>query len=183
MIHNSAPAMCRREWTRGAGALGASSSALLIGGGVLGIASLIRWVTGISAIFLGPFSVSVASASHLLFYGAVALLASSLLRPLQDQLPSRLLLFGMLFLLTAALDSPIRRVGDGHEYLVMSRNLGLGRPPSASESDLAELQSKLAAAGDGSWTAGLDPSLRDRQARFAFAHFWLFPLLAAPMVA
>lgn len=65
----------------------------------------------------------------------------------------------------------------------MSRNLVLGRPPSAIESDLAELQSELAAAGDGSWTGGLDPSLRDRQARFEFAHFWLFSLLAAPMVA
>lgn len=89
----------------------------------------------------------------------------------------------VLLFVTAAFDSPMRRVGDGTEYLVMGRNMAMGRPPAAVQGNILSLQAEVATHGDKSWVLDLQPEMLGRDRRFDLTHFWLFPLFAAPGVA
>ena len=86
-------------------------------------------------------------------------------------------------LLVTAVWSPPRRVGDGGEYFVMARQLASARPPSLSADDLREVKTDLAALGAGFESALLDyPDLIASDGRQEFLHFFLYPLLVAPVV-
>jgi hypothetical protein len=95
---------------------------------------------------------------------------------------SVLALVTLTFLIVVA-RSPIRRIGDGMEYLTMASNAARLRPPSAVPSDIDELRAEAQKFGDASWEGSLDPRLRGRDGRFDFPHFWLASVLAAPPVA
>jgi len=88
-------------------------------------------------------------------------------------------LAGMLVAVSAA--SQPQRVGDSHEYVAMARGIACLSGPARPETDV---RASLAA----DWNEH-DPgltvvvsSLRGRDGRYDFPHFWLYPALAAPFV-
>lgn len=89
------------------------------------------------------------------------------------------LAFAALALVLAATSQP-RPVGDAHEYVGMSLALLAYGSPSPSAAQLGDLERRLAAHGF--------PLVRDalhegRDGRFHHRHFWLYPAMAAPLVA
>ncbi|HXY39469.1 MAG TPA: hypothetical protein VEQ10_07360, partial [Vicinamibacteria bacterium] len=80
-------------------------------------------------------------------------------------------------------DSPLRVVGDGHEYVAMAVNLATGRPPALSDGEREQLESEMG------WSPGVLSALPGRAAlvgadgRQDFYHFWLYPALTVPAVA
>jgi hypothetical protein len=80
--------------------------------------------------------------------------------------------------------SPPRVVGDGAEYLTMALNFASGNGPAIAPGDIAKLQRQL---------ADVDPRLDTWDIRGASfpgpdhrrdsLHFWIYPLIAAPLVA
>ncbi len=86
-------------------------------------------------------------------------------------------------LLAAALTSAPRRVGDGGEYFVMATRLAAMQSPALTRAELDTTRSQLTALGSGFESALIEyPNLVGPDGRQDFLHFWLYPLLAAPMV-
>jgi hypothetical protein len=158
-----------------------------VGGIILVLAALVA-LTGGFQFSVGALRISATSASRLFFEGATVLLLSmcgaGLYGPRRGPLGSAPLLTGIaLFLIAAAADSDIRRVGDGFEYLAMARHLSRGAPASVSESEGTALAAEMARHGDPTWDVQLMPSLRGADGRYDFPHFWMCSLAAAPFVA
>lgn len=92
------------------------------------------------------------------------------------------LLYAAALLLLAAASSP-RRVGDGGEYLVMATRLAALERPSLTRAELDAAAASLRQLGSGFEASLLVyPRLVGRDGRQDFLHYWLYPLLAAPMV-
>jgi hypothetical protein len=132
-------------------------------------------VTGGFETSIAGFEMSATSPGRLLFEASVLLLLGSLASP-------RLLLIG-LFLVAATMDSTPRRVGDGFEYMAMARNLARLAPPSVSAEEATALTGDMAARGDSTWDGEVLPTLAGADGRHDFPHFWMYSLLAAPLVA
>lgn len=137
----------------------------------IAIAVLVAATGGFQTSFL-----SLTSPSRLFFEGAARLLIGSLASP-------RLSLIVLFLIAAAAADSEPRRVGDGFEYVAMARNLARGLPPAVSAEEASALTADMAARGDGTWDGALIATLRGADRRYDFPHFWMPPLLAAPLVA
>jgi hypothetical protein len=91
-----------------------------------------------------------------------------------------LFLAGLLLLLvTLTAQSTPRVMGDGGEYLVMALNVARGAAPSLSPDDLRE--ASVVMPGDASRRLVL-PEYVGGDGRQDLPHFWLYSLLAAPLV-
>lgn len=72
-----------------------------------------------------------------------------------------------------------RHVGDAGEYLAMAVNLARLSSPSLTAAQIAEARTRLP---EGAGAQLTQPELRAPDGRQDFAHFWFYPLLAAPFV-
>jgi hypothetical protein len=83
--------------------------------------------------------------------------------------------------LAASAESQPQRVGDSHEYVAMARGIAGLSGPARSEADV-----RASLADDWNERSPaltvVVPSLRGRDGRYDFPHFWLYPALAAPFV-
>jgi hypothetical protein len=87
-------------------------------------------------------------------------------------------------LLGAAAASTPRRVGDGGEYVVMAMQLASWRGPSVSSGQLAAFKDELLAVGGGFESSLLDyPDLVAADGGQDFLHFFLYPLVVAPVMS
>jgi hypothetical protein len=85
---------------------------------------------------------------------------------------------------TLVASSPMRRVGDGGNYLAIAINLANLRLPSLSSADRAAIRHRFATVQSGFEVVSLEmPSLKARDGRQDLPHFWLYPLAASPLVA
>jgi hypothetical protein len=154
--------------------------ALWSAGGVCLILAAVVGLTGGFATSIAGIELSATSPARLFFEASVLLLLGTLVSPK----PARhLIAFIALFLIAAAADSEVRRVGDGFEYLGMARNLARLSPPSLSADEASALTREMAALGDTTWDGVVIPTLRGADGRYDFPHFWLYSLAAAPFVA
>jgi hypothetical protein len=82
------------------------------------------------------------------------------------------------FVLALVAESTPRFVGDGIEYVAMASNLAEGRPPALSAGELRSIRGRYPdLVGTLEW-----PDLVGADGRQDFAHFWLYPAFAAPLV-
>ncbi len=127
---------------------------------------------------LGPLLLSATDASRPAIVACLLFAFRLLLRP-----PRRIrsLLAALLAALAAALvlQSTLRRVGDGAEYVAMAVNLSRGSRPSLTPAQLAAAGAFFP--GDTGFRLDL-PELVGSDGRQDFPHFWLYSLLAAPFV-
>ncbi len=134
---------------------------------------------------VGSVSLSAAHPARLLveafaLFIAAHLLAASLAQPIPaSRLRTLALVFGLLAALT--LDSTPRRIGDGHEYVLMAFQLAHLRPPALVPADLEQFRRELPA-GDTYKDVQLTGGVAGRDGRRDFVHFWFYSLLAAPFV-
>ena len=80
--------------------------------------------------------------------------------------------------------SSMRAPGDGGEYLAYAMRLSDLQPASFKPEDAVSLHAVVAAAEPqlASWDV-LSSAHRDIEGRLQFVHFWLYPLIASPLVA
>lgn len=85
-------------------------------------------------------------------------------------------------LLTGAIDSSSRRVGDGAEYMAMTLRLADGRAPSLDDAALQHTTSQLSRMG---WLNGgtLTGVVQAADGGWEFQHFWLYSSAIAPVAA
>jgi hypothetical protein len=96
-------------------------------------------------------------------------------------LVTRVAILYALLLAVLVATSRVQRVGDGGEYMAMALNLSAFEPPSLSRDDLARATAAFRAMGNGYEVVPLEiPSLRGRDGRQDFYHFWLTSLFAVP---
>jgi hypothetical protein len=136
-------------------------------------------MTGPWRVALAGINVSAAHSSRLLTEALAILLVRLCVRPPKS--------IGLLFpavlaalLFCAAAESRPRRIGDGHEYAAVALNLARLRPPALTDVEAAGWESRLYDWGPGFTlrTAGFA-----NDGRWDQPHFWLYSLLAAPLVA
>lgn len=92
------------------------------------------------------------------------------------------LVLGALLAALIARSTP-RRVGDGGEYFGMAFNLAALEPPAFSGPDLTRLEQRFAQLGQafgGALPETMPPGI---DGRHDAVHFWLYPALAAPLLA
>jgi hypothetical protein len=154
-------------------------------GTLLLAAAAIAWATGGFAFTLGPLHVSATDPARLLMEGAVALLAwaaVTLERP--DRRAAVLVTcVVMTYYIALVAESSPRRVGDGHEYIAMARQLSALRPASVSRRDIDTVAGEMAALPGYGPTDLREPTLVAADGRQDFHHFWLYPLAVAPVLA
>jgi hypothetical protein len=75
------------------------------------------------------------------------------------------------------------RVGDGHEHVAVALAFARGHGPAFAPDQIPSLEAELRALGPSFSTSSLaHPDLVGRDGRQDMPHFWLYPLLAAPLV-
>src|SRR4029078_1209139 len=89
----------------------------------------------------------------------------------------------MAYYVALVAESSPRRVGDGHEYIAMARQLSALRRPSVSQREIDTIAGEMAALPGYGPTDLRDPPLVAPDGRQDFRHFWLYPLVAAPVLA
>ncbi len=76
------------------------------------------------------------------------------------------------------------RVGDGHEHVAVALAFARGQGPAFAPDQIPSLEAELRAIGPSFSRASLaHPDLIGRDGRQDVPHFWLYPLLASPLVA
>jgi hypothetical protein len=140
--------------------------------------ALVVAITGGGQRRLGPLLLSATDATRPAI-AACLLVAIKLL--LQPPRRFRAVLVVVLAALAAALivQSSFRRVGDGAEYVAMAVNLSRGSRPSLTPVQLAAVGTFFP--GDTGFHLDM-PELVGSDGRQDFPHFWLYSLLAAPLV-
>jgi hypothetical protein len=104
-------------------------------------------------------------------------------RPKSLLTPTAIALLYFVTLLGAVWPSTPRRVGDGGEYFVMATRLAAMQPPSLTREELKATREELKRVGSGFEAALIEyPNLVGPDGRQEFLHYWLYPLLVAPMV-
>jgi hypothetical protein len=145
------------------------------------VLALVSLITGGGRISLGGFAVSATRPGRLLAEACAILLLRTIVWRGAGAVGRRMLVVVLAsFLAGLACDSAPRRVGDAGEYMVMAMSLGRFSGPAVALSD-AEAFSRAVWSGDYGFTLA-SPPLRGRDNRQDFAHFWFYPLLAAPFV-
>lgn len=93
--------------------------------------------------------------------------------------------FGLILVASAL--TPILRTGDAHQYYAMAIALSEQRPPALTASEVeaykAWLLAQPADSGFASSVRAVDQPPLIVDGRQEFSHFWLYPLLAAPVIA
>jgi len=159
-----------------------AARALLVVACALLAAGAVAWVAGGGAWRLGPLTIGLHQPTRAVVLGLALLLVREALARGPVPWWRGAAWVGALGLAVTA-DSPLRVVGDGHEYVAMAVNLAAGRPPALSDAERGRVESEMG------WTPGVLSALPGRAAlvgddgRQDFYHFWLYPLLTAPAVA
>lgn len=90
----------------------------------------------------------------------------------------------MVVLICLVLAATPRRIGDGAEYMAMAINMSELHRPDLSPGQLITVSAELDQLGGGyEWHPLSQPVLVAADGRQEFAHFWVYPALAAPFVA
>jgi hypothetical protein len=90
----------------------------------------------------------------------------------------------MVVLLGLVLAATPRRIGDGGEYMAMAINVAGLHRPALSPEQLVTVSAELDSLGGGYQNLSLSqPVLVADDGRQEFAHFWVYPAMAAPFVA
>ena len=159
---------------------------------MLAVAAVVFPLTGGVHVHVGFLTLSATQPARLLVEAVVLLIAAHLLSGLwsvapatsivsnRATIPTLLLLFGLLTSLVV--DSTARRTGDGGDYMFMAFQMAHGRPPTLSTADLALFRKSLPSHDslDELQLPGRD--LMGSDGRYDFVHFWLYSLLAAPLL-
>ncbi len=75
------------------------------------------------------------------------------------------------------------RVGDGHEHVAVALSFARGQGPAFAPDQIPSLEAELRALGPSFVDASLSyPDLVGRDGQQDVPHFWLYPLMAAPLV-
>ena len=151
--------------------------------GLFVCAALAALVVPGARLRLGPIRVSFGDASRLWFQAALAALVAVAAAPGALRRPAVVAAAVAAVLTAGAADSTVRRVGDGAEYLAMALQVAGGRAPSFSADDLRAVESRLAATPGFGDSRLVQPSFVGRDGRQDVAHFWLYPVLVAPVLA
>jgi hypothetical protein len=85
------------------------------------------------------------------------------------------------FLLLLVSHTVPTRTGDGHEYMAMARNFARLRPPSLSVQEIVGLQRPFWLENP-SYPRVFATTVEGKDGRRDFYHFWLYSLLASPLV-
>jgi hypothetical protein len=145
------------------------------------VLALVSLVTGGGQISTGRFAVSATRPGRLLAEACAILLLRTIVWRGAGAVGRRMLVLVLAgFLAGLVCDSTPRRVGDAGEYMAMAMSLGRFSGPAVAPSDV-EAFSYAVWAHDHGFTLA-SPGLRGRDTRQDFAHFWFYPLLAAPFV-
>lgn len=162
-----------------------ASRVLATCGTLLLAAAGIAWMTGGFAFTLGPLHVSATDPARLLMEGAVALLAWAAVTFERPDRRAAVIVTCVVLAYYVALvaESSTRQVGDGHEYIAMARQLSALQPPSVSQREIDTIAGEMAALPGYGPTDLKDPTLVAADGRQDFRHFWLYPLVAAPVLA
>jgi hypothetical protein len=146
---------------------------------LLGLALTAAWTGSLGAAW-GPLRFSLRrpllAAEQAL---ALLLLREALVRTPGRGVRARLTVLFAALLAALVLDSGPVVVGDGAEYLAMTRNLAHGRPPALTPEELAEAARPLPSQVDD--FRFVTPELQGRGGRQGFYHSWAYSLLAAPL--
>jgi hypothetical protein len=145
------------------------------------VLALVSLVTGGGRISIGGFAVSATRPGRLLAQSCAILLLRTIVWRGNGAVGRRMFVVVLAgFLAGLAFDSTPRRVGDAGEYVAMAMSLGRFSGPAVAPSDV-EAFSYAVWAHDHGFTLA-SPGLRGLDNRQDFAHFWFYPLLAAPFV-
>ncbi len=159
---------------------------------VLAAAAVVSLLTGGIHLHLGSLTLSATQPARLLVEAFVLFIFAQLLAGLcsaesNEATRSRgaairtfLRVFGLL--VSLALDSTPRRIGDGGEYMLMAFQVAHGRPPALLDADVAAFNNALPSGDSFRDLPVSRHDLAGRDGRFDFVHFWFYPLLAAPLL-
>lgn len=162
-----------------------ASRALAACGTLLFAAAGIAWMSAGFTLALGPVRISATDPARLAMEGAVALLAWAVItfeRP-GTRAASIVTAVLMAYYVALAAESSPRRVGDGHEYIAMARQLSRLRAPNLSQAELDAVRGEMAGVPGYGLTDLREDSLVGSDGRQDFRHFWVYPLLVAPVLA
>lgn len=100
----------------------------------------------------------------------------------------RWLAWGALLAVVAlGIGAPAQRTGDAHQYHAMAAALAELRPPALTPAETIAykrwLQAQPVASGFPAGVRAVDQPVLVQDRRQEFSHFWVYPLLAAPVVA
>jgi len=153
---------------------------------LLGVVAAAAWASGGLRLDVGPLHVSAGDPFRILFEAAGVWLVAELACPLDGRplvARPRVALSLAAVLLAGIADSSPRRVGDGAEYVAMAVNLSRGRLPSLSPDNIVETSARLEAT-PGFNDMGIPLNVpAGADGRSDTYHFWLYPLLVAPLLA
>jgi hypothetical protein len=161
-----------------------AAAALASAGVVLTLVGVALAVSGRS-IEWTPLGISAQNAMRVVSEGLFALLAAAALRWHRCDRRTALAIAILLaaFHVSLAGASHPRRVGDGHEYIAMARQLSSGGRPAMSPDVLEHRRTEMASQPGYDAVSLRDPRLVGRDGRQDFVHFWLYPLVVAPGLA
>jgi hypothetical protein len=131
---------------------------------------------------LGPIRISATDPARVALQAALVWLVAVVVNPAIRVRRGVVMASLTAVLIAASADSNPRRVGDGAEYLVMALNLSRLHPPALSVDEKRELVDRLAVT-PGFRISTLDQPLVGADGRQDFPHFWLYPLVVAPVLA
>ncbi|MGE0462382.1 MAG: hypothetical protein AB7Q16_13520 [Vicinamibacterales bacterium] len=159
-----------------------SRGTLLALAAVLSLAGIVSAVVGGFATRLGPLSISAREPARLLMEGMLALLLWCGLTFDTGTRRAAATVSIVLAAYYAALagESVPRRIGDGHEYLLVAQSFAQGLPPYWSPPQIDAL---LAAQRARSGITGIiepRPTIVAADGRHEVVHFWAYPLVVAP---
>jgi hypothetical protein len=143
------------------------------------LAGLLIVVTGGGELHLARVRISAIHAGRPAVIGFVLLLCGSLLAPSKRGAGAWFAASWIGLILSLVSLSNPRRVGDSAEYLAMATSLADGSAPSVPGSVIARVQAFFP--GDDGIQL-VDPHYRGADGRQDYTHFWLYPLMAAPLV-
>lgn len=148
----------------------------------LSLAGIVSVVVGGFATRLGPLSISARDPARLLMEGLLALLLWCGLKfdTGTRRAAATVSIVLAAYFMALAGESVPRRVGDGHEYLLMAQSFARGLAPHWSP---AQIDSLLAAQRARSGINGIidpRPTIVAADGRYEVVHFWAYSLVVAP---
>jgi len=146
----------------------------------LALVVVIVFATGGLRFRLGAFLISATQPGRIALQAAIVWLVATLASTRRQR--GFVMVPILAVMLASWLDSHPRRVGDGDEYMAMALNMSHGLPPALSRDEWVTRSEELRNTA-GFEESNLVPPLPGINGRQDFHHFWLYSMLAAPLVA
>ena len=156
------------------------SSTLLACALALAAAAVLVVLTGGGRFRIGGLTLSARDPGRLFLESSLAMLVRELLCRGSAALPCRTFALVGFFVMALVWESSPKLVGDGAEYIAMTRQFSLGRAPGLSASDAEETERFLTAFTGFEFALPVRGDLEGRDRRRQFDHFWGYSLLASP---